>query len=654
MVYNSKHGKRGKRGKRGLNKKMIFFYEDNKSTEDNKMAPKKKSVNPPKLGETKLRLAIIDRDKCKPTKCQKECVKICPVVKTGKECIVILDIEDIKITKTKIIEGACIGCGVCVNACPFNAISIINLPKDMSSETIYRFGHNTFKLHRLPLPQIGKVLGLVGANGTGKSTALKILAGILKPNLGKIDSPPDWTSIINHYRGSELQWFFKNMIENRDFKAAFKAQEVDSSFKGVDSTVLEELKKIKIDEIGKLEKMLKDLSLEHLKDRKIVQLSGGELQRFAIAQTCLQDATLLIFDEPSSYLDIKQRYEVAKIIRSMVTHDNYIIAVEHDLAVQDYLSDSVNCFWGVPGAYGVVTPIYTASKGINVYLDGFCTTENMRFRDESLSFNVSDKSDLPENIKKEHIYKYSNLSKSLKDYTLQIEEGEFYDSEIIVLLGENGTGKTTFIRMLAGDIKVDNSDAIIPQMSISYKPQILPEYQDQDITVEHLLLDLPGIRDVQFINDIIRPLKIEELKSKKCINLSGGERQRVALVEALGKSANVYLIDEPSAYLDSEQRMIVAKAIKRYIMNTKKTAFIVEHDISMAAYMADKVIVYEGNPGRECIAKKPENFITGINRFLKQLDITFRKDNETRRPRINQKDSVMDREQKKSGKYYII
>ena len=613
------------------------------------MVLKKKRDEPPKLDETKLRLAIIDRDKCKPKKCGRVCIKYCPVIKTGKECIVI-DIEDTK--KSKIIEGACIGCGICVNKCPYGAISIINLPKDMSSETIYRFGHNTFKLHRLPLPQIGKVLGLVGANGTGKSTALKILAGRLKPNLGKIDSPPDWDSIINHYRGSELQRFFTNMIENRDFKVAFKAQEVDSSFKGVDSTVLEELKKI--DKIGKLEQMLKELSLEHLKDRKIVQLSGGELQRFAIAQTCLQNATLLIFDEPSSYLDIKQRYEVAKIIRSMVTPSNYIIAVEHDLAVQDYLSDSVNCFWGVPGAYGVVTPIYTASEGINVYLKGFCKTENMQFRKENLSFNVSDKSDLPENIKKEHIYKYSNLSKSLKDYTLQIEEGEFYDSEIIVLLGENGTGKTTFIKMLAGDIEVDNSDAIIPQMSISYKPQILPEHQDQDITVGHLLLDLPGIGDTQFINDIIKPLKIEELKSKKCINLSGGERQRVALVEALGKSANVYLIDEPSAYLDSEQRMIVAKAIKRYIMNTKKTAFIVEHDISMAAYMADKVIVYEGNPGRECIAKKPENFITGINRFLKQLDITFRKDNETHRPRINQKDSVMDREQKKSGKYYII
>jgi len=74
---------------------------------------------------------------------------------------------------------------------------------------------------------------------------------------------------------------------------------------------------------------------------------------------------------------------------------------------------------------------------------------------------------------------------------------------------------------------------------------------------------------------------------------------------ALGKPADVYLIDEPSAYLDAEQRVTTSRIIKRFIMNSKKAAFIVEHDFIMATYLADKVIVYEGEPGVNCVANSP-------------------------------------------------
>ena len=91
-----------------------------------------------------------------------------------------------------ISEELCIGCGICVKKCPFEAISIINLPKSLDKEQTHRYGPNSFKLHRLPMPRPGQVLGLVGTNGIGKSTALKILAGKQKPNLGRYESPPDW------------------------------------------------------------------------------------------------------------------------------------------------------------------------------------------------------------------------------------------------------------------------------------------------------------------------------------------------------------------------------------------------------------------------------------------------------------------------------
>jgi len=126
----------------------------------------------------------------------------------GKECIVV----DEKSKVAFLSEELCIGCGICVKKCPFEAIQIINLPKNLEKSTMHRYGANTFKLHRLPSPRAGQVLGLVGTNGIGKSTALKILAGKQKPNLGRFDNPPEWAEILAYFRGSELQNYFTRIL----------------------------------------------------------------------------------------------------------------------------------------------------------------------------------------------------------------------------------------------------------------------------------------------------------------------------------------------------------------------------------------------------------------------------------------------------------
>ncbi|XP_071569778.1 protein Pixie [Temnothorax nylanderi] len=606
------------------------------------MPPKKSMEETDRL----TRIAIVNSDKCKPKRCRQECKRSCPVVRMGKLCIEVNPNSKI----AAISEELCIGCGICVKKCPFEAISIINLPSNLEKETTHRYSKNSFKLHRLPIPRPGEVLGLVGTNGIGKSTALKILAGKQKPNLGRYSDPPDWTEILSHFRGSELQNYFTKILED-DLKALIKPQYVDQIPKAVKGTVQQLLDKK--DECKNQMEICGMLDLLHIRDRSIEALSGGELQRFACAMVCIQNGDIFMFDEPSSYLDVKQRLNAAVTIRSLIHPDKFIIVVEHDLSVLDYLSDFICCLYGVPGAYGVVTMPFSVREGINIFLDGFVPTENLRFREESLVFKVAE-SATEEEVKRMNHYEYPAMTKTMGTFKLDVEKGQFTDSEILVLLGENGTGKTTFIRMLAGNLPPDDGSESIPQLHISYKPQkISPKSQG---IVRQLLHE--KVRDAyvhpQFVTDVMKPLKIDDIMDQEVQNLSGGELQRVALALCLGKPADVYLIDEPSAYLDSEQRLVAAKVIKRFILHAKKTGFVVEHDFIMATYLADRVIVFSGIPSLMTTAHSPQSLLNGMNRFLELLGITFRRDPNNFRPRINKNQSVKDLDQKRAGQYFFL
>lgn len=535
---------------------------------------------------------------------------------------------------------------MCVKRCPFEAIKIINLPKGLTQQVTHRYGPNSFKLHRLPMPRPGEVLGLVGSNGTGKSTALRILSGNLKPNLGRYENEPEWKEILKFFRGSELQNYFTKMLEN-NLKALIKIQYVDSIAKSKNAAGIVGKRLQAADKKGILKEAIEALDLGGILEREIGQLSGGELQRFIIAMTCLQQADIYMFDEPSSYLDVKQRLKAARMIRSLLAHDNYVVVVEHDLSILDYLSDFICCLYGQPGAYGVVTMPFSVREGINIFLGGFIPTENMRFRDEELTFKVTEseeekKAQSDKSSIKQVSYQYPNMTKTLGEFSLNVQEGKFTGSEIMVLLGENGTGKTTLIKMLAGILKPDDPTVEMPRLNISYKPQtIAPKFQG---TVRDLLYT--KLQDTWtaslFKTEVIIPMRIEELLDNDVQTLSGGELQRVAITLALGKPCDIYLIDEPSAYLDSEQRVIASKVMKRWILVSKSSAFIVEHDFIMATYLADKVIVFDGVPAKASFCSSPESLVSGMNRFLKLMDITFRRDPTNFRPRINKLNSQKD------------
>ena len=350
------------------------------------------------MSQNSNRIAIIDEDKCKPKNCKQECSKKCPVVAMGKLCI------EVNSKKAIISETLCTGCNICTKQCPFNAIKIINLPSGNLGKVVHRYCLNGFKLYNLPTPKRGMILGLVGNNGIGKSTALKLLSGTGKkeeinknaiigeeinnnilskylPNLGILDRYVSLEEIMKFFRGSEIQQFYIDQLEYMNNKESIN--DIDSSPVVYKLQYIDELSKLsnkKVHDYKIDEKYLNLFDLLHLTNRNIENLSGGELQRFACAVACSKKSNLYLFDEPSSFLDIKQRINMSNAIRSLKTDNNYIICVEHDLAILDYLSDYVCLFYGAENAYGIVTEAMNNTDGINIYLNGFIPTENVRFR----------------------------------------------------------------------------------------------------------------------------------------------------------------------------------------------------------------------------------------------------------------------------------
>jgi len=575
------------------------------------------------------RIAVVDNTKLKDMDRKKHVASLCPVNRKGEECMFFEG------NKLLIDEALCIGCGICSNKEP-DAIKIINLPEVLEKEPIHRYGQNQFALYNLPTPIFGKVVGLIGVNGIGKSTAIKVLADVLKPNLGKFGEEAKIENIIEYFKGTEAQLFFEK-VKKGEIKTAYKPQHVDLIPKQFKGKVKDLLKKV--DEKKQLNEIVEQFELTKILNRDIKNISGGELQRVAVAATFLRKANVYIFDEITSYLDIKQRLKVAKAIRELADENTSVIVIEHDLIALDYMTDLVHIMYGSNGVFGVVSHLRPTKNGINTFLEGYLKEENVRFRDHKIQFHVKAPIKSTETMM---LTKWPELKKKLGDFTIETNKGKLNTYEKVGILGENGIGKTSFVKLLAGEIK----SKLDLKVKVSYKPQYLDSSSDE------LVMTVLQEAVQKYEVELIRPLEIKPLLLKKVNELSGGELQRVAIALCLSRDVDLMLLDEPSAYLDVEQRLNVSKVISNIVEQRKISALIVDHDLLFLDYLSDRLLVFEGEPAVHGIVKGPFGMEKGMNSLLEQLEITLRREELTKRPRINKEGSVKDREQKTKGKYY--
>jgi ATP-binding cassette subfamily E protein 1 len=282
----------------------------------------------------------------------------------------------------------------------------------------------------------------------------------------------------------------------------------------------------------------------------------------------------------------------------------------------------------------------------------------MLIREEEVKFKISTREE--STAKQEYpVLEWSNMEYTYPSskFRLIVPAGRAYSGEVIGILGPNGIGKTTFIKLLSGELNPSSGDVLIKPEKVAIKPQeVSPAIMSEETVLGNLkkASQLAVDPSSWLYVELVKRMRINRMLDRKISDLSGGELQKVAVAVTLAQEADVYILDEPSAYLDVEERITVARVIRRIVEERRKTAIVVEHDLMLQAFVGDKIMVFWGEPAVEGRASQPLDPREGFNLLLKSLDVTVRRDPESGRPRINKPGSVLDREQRQRGLYYTV
>ncbi|WZZ55387.1 hypothetical protein YC2023_055494 [Brassica napus] len=500
------------------------------------------------------------------------------------------------------------------------ARQVTNVANDVPLDIpTHRYGPGSFDIHGLPNLYLGTVVGLLGGKSTGKTTCLKILAGQLKPNLGRFEDPPEWDEIIDHFDTEHIRTYLTRLQTNT-LNVALKSQDLTVYRSSL--TVRTSLEESKGTGFDSMEELIEDLDMTSMLDTCVTDLSDAELQRFAIASTIVQMADVYLFDEPTIFLDARQKYQVARVILSVVKPDRYVCITDNDMSVLDLVCDHI---------------LYTGEETTSgeVHLDHYPLTLE----------------ELSEEIVTPPTYRYpETVVKGFGTFSLHVMGGDLRSSEITVVLGNMHTGKTLFLEWL---------NRISVGQDFSHKDQKMIKCENRHDTVATHLYRLIRFSSLDrvFQELVLKPLGIVKILDKRIKEVSQSTLQKIAIATCLGQvahleGARVFLLDEPSIHLDARERVIAAQTIKRFIAYSRKAALVVEQDFMMATYLADRVIVVQGEPGVQSTVNSPVLMSNGVNQYLSDLNITCRTNRFTSLARMNKPRSVEDEEQKTGGHFF--
>jgi ATP-binding cassette subfamily E protein 1 len=597
------------------------------------------------------RIAVVNYDLCHPDKCGTPCIRFCPINKTKPYKAIELSTE--KQGKPIIYEDKCIACGICVKKCPFGAIRIVNLPSEMEERLIHRFGINGFKLYGLPIPVKDRIVGILGPNGAGKTTAMRILSGFIEPNFGVLEKQLGKEEVLSRFRGTQLYEYFEKLYSGK-LKVIHKVQYIESLQQYLKHGTVEEWLR-KYDERGVFKDVVENLKMHSMISKDVRALSGGELQKLAVAVALERSSDVYIFDEPTAFLDIGERLNLLRALDELKPRQSYIFVVDHDIMFLDYVADLIVIVYGIPGVYGYFSNPYAAKTGIDNYLRGFLPAENMKIRDEAITFRFHDARNEVNILNEAEMISWSQIHKKLGAFELFVEEGEIKKGEVIGIIGPNGIGKTTFIRILAGELKPDTGYVTSSLLNVSYKPQYLNVDALKCEVIEECIRNENKealTEDSWLYTEVIKRMGIDRILKKDVRTLSGGELQKLCVALALIREADVYLLDEPSSHIDVEDQLSVARVVRRIARLRKVPIFVVDHNTLLIDYAVDRMMVFVGTPGVRGFGRTPTSVSQAFNTFLREVGVTVRRDPDTGRPRINKPGSYLDRLQKLSGAYF--
>lgn len=544
------------------------------------------------------RLAVIDSALCKPSQCGHECVSVCPVNKLNQECVIIKEDAEEKIAS--IAAPLCTGCGMCVRKCPFHAISVVNLVAPVEEKLIFSYGENSFKLYGFALPMKG-VIGVLGDNGCGKTTNVKLIEGKIKPQ--------------KKY-SKEVEAFFSNMPSS-----IIKPQEIKSAKLGKVSDLLKKAG-------PRMNELRKVFDLDSLAGRKFDQLSGGELQRAYVAFALSKETEVFVLDEPFAFLDYAYRIRLVEYLRKEFSEKS-VLLVDHDLSLLSYACDNAYIIFGEPGVYGIVSQPYATDRAINQFIEGFLDGENVRFREEPLKFKrqtPEKKTDPATVLPADAVERGSFKVENPEDITL-------YRGEIVGIVGRNGIGKSTLVQHYA-----DMLDAPI-------KPQLLERGSD-------LVLDVLS-SDTPFKQRFVNEMNLKKLEFLSLEQLSGGELQKVEIFRALAEKQGqgmLFVLDEPTNMMDVKGRVALSRLLREKAKEGC-AVLVVDHDLEFVLNTVDRLVVLEGTPAVQGRVAGVFSKEKGISRLLSDFDLTYRRDQDIDRLKLNKAGSVKHRALKESGKF---